>query len=80
MKLIYEVHPETREILLNARDAHQARQITDTQYNDVVRNCFRFEEEYKLIGKYPETTIPHLLPDVVMQFSAGQQPVEMEIR
>lgn len=46
--IIQEVHPETAEILDNARAAHKAHEITDEQYNEVVRHCFRTEEEYKL--------------------------------
>ena len=48
-KIINEVHPETREILLNARAAHETGKITDEQYNDVVKQCFRVEAEYQML-------------------------------
>jgi len=51
-KLINEVHPETREILINLRADYNAGKITTEQYNDVVRSCFRAEAERMILGKY----------------------------
>ena len=50
MKLIKSVHPETREILNNARTARDNEEITNEQYNEIVRSCFRaeVEAEYQL--------------------------------
>lgn len=49
-----QVHPETREILLNAREAWLKKEIDDQQYNEVVLHCFEVEAEYEILGKYPE--------------------------
>lgn len=56
MKLLNKAHPETHEILNNARVAWLAGEITKEQYNDVVLSCFRAEAERQMLaGKYPET-------------------------
>lgn len=53
--LIKPCHPETTEILTNARAAWLADEITQEQYNDAVRACFTAEVEAEILGQYPET-------------------------
>lgn len=53
--LIKSVHPETREILENARKAKEAGEITAEQEAEITLSCFQAEAARKLIGKYPET-------------------------
>jgi hypothetical protein len=53
--LLNTCHPETHEILNNARAAYQSGEISKEDYNDVVLTCFRAEQEWKLKGMYPET-------------------------
>jgi hypothetical protein len=55
MQLITAVHPETHEILENARKAKEAGEITQQDYNDIVLSCFQAEESWQLADKYPET-------------------------
>lgn len=54
MKLIKPAHPETHEILNNARAALEAGEITHEQNADVVRMCFTAEIEADVLGHYPE--------------------------
>ena len=56
MKLIKPAHPETHEILNNARAALEAGKITDEQHADVVLMCFTAEIEADVLGHYPEVT------------------------
>lgn len=46
---IKSVHPETREILINARLAREAEEITEEDYNQIVLSCFKAEAEYQII-------------------------------
>ena len=54
MNLIKPAHPETHEILNNARAALEAGEITHEQNADVVRMCFTAEIEAEVLGHYPE--------------------------
>ena len=54
MNLIKPAHPETHEILNNARSALEAGEITREQHADVVRMCFTAEIEAEVLGHYPE--------------------------
>lgn len=56
MNLIKPAHPETHEILNNARAALEAGEITHEQHADVVRMCFTAEIEAEILGHYPEST------------------------
>jgi len=47
MKLINEVHPETREILLNVMASYRKGEISDEERDEIIRSCFRAEEERK---------------------------------
>lgn len=51
MKLIHKVHDETHEILCNARAALDAGEITQEDYNEIVRSCFAAEVERRVLGK-----------------------------
>jgi hypothetical protein len=59
MKLIIKVHPETHEILNNAREAYLLGEITTEQMNDIVTSCIQAERERKRLG------IPFAEPDTV---------------
>lgn len=54
MNLLTKAHPETHEILNNARASWLAGEITTEQYNEIVLSCFRAEAEAQILGKYPE--------------------------
>ncbi len=43
--LIQKCHPETTEILTNARGALESGEITNEQYNDAVMMCIAAETE-----------------------------------
>lgn len=45
MNLLTKAHPETHEILNNARAAYINHEITKEQYNEIVMSCFRAEVE-----------------------------------
>lgn len=47
-KTITKAHPETREILINARKAWENKEITQEQYNQIVLSCFKAEQERAL--------------------------------
>ena len=51
MKLIHKVHDETHEILCNARAALKAGEITQEDYNEIVRSCFAAEVERRVLGE-----------------------------
>lgn len=46
--LIKEVHPETHEILTNARAALDKSEITREEYEEIVKSCFLAEAEWKI--------------------------------
>ena len=58
MNLIKTAHPETHEILNNARAALEAGEITREQHADVVLMCFTAEIEAEVLGRYPEVELP----------------------
>lgn len=41
--MIKEVHQETHEILVNARAALDAKEITQEDYEEIVKSCFLAE-------------------------------------
>lgn len=45
IKLIRPVHPETHEILANARQALLDKEITQEDYNQITLSCFKAEAE-----------------------------------
>jgi hypothetical protein len=49
MKLIIKAHPETHEILNNARDAYLLGEITTEQMNYIVTSCIQAEREMKAV-------------------------------
>jgi len=51
MNLLHKAHPETHEILANARTAYHAGEITQEQFNEIVLSCFRAEAERQMLGE-----------------------------
>jgi len=50
MNLLKHAHPETHEILNNARLAYRAGEITQEQFNEIVLSCFRAEAERQVLS------------------------------
>lgn len=54
MKLIQQVHPETHQILSNARADLDDKKITQEQYNEIVLSCFKAEAAAQMLSAYAE--------------------------
>jgi hypothetical protein len=54
--LIKRLHPETHEIIANARYAcYEEESITEEEYHEIIRSCFEAEAADRLKGMYHET-------------------------